>query len=62
VAVVSVGAHSRFGHPHAEVVARFARAGVRLFRTDRDGAVTLTTDGEAVWMSTYADGWEARIR
>jgi competence protein ComEC len=62
VAVVSVGDHSRFGHPHPEVVERYARAGIRLFRTDRDGAVTLTTDGQRVWMSTYADGWEARIR
>jgi len=62
VAVVSVGYHSRFGHPHPEVVERYARAGVRLFRTDRDGAVTLSTDGQRVWMSTYADGWEARIR
>ena len=62
VAVVSVGDHSRFGHPHPEIVDRFARAGVRLFRTDRDGAVTLTTDGQRVWMSTHTDGWEARIR
>jgi competence protein ComEC len=62
IAVVSVGDHSRFGHPHPEVVDRLGRAGVRLFRTDRDGAVTLSTDGERVWISTYADGWEARIR
>ena len=62
VAIVSVGDHSRFGHPHPEVVERLRRAGVRLFRTDRDGAVTLSTDGERVWMATYADGWEARIR
>ena len=56
VAVVSVGDHSRFGHPHPEVVARYQRAGVRLFRTDRDGAVTLSTDGKSVWMTTFA-GW-----
>ena len=62
VAVVSVGDHSRFGHPHPEVVARYERAGVPLFRTDRDGAVTFSTDGSRVWMATYADGWTARIR
>jgi competence protein ComEC len=62
VAVVSVGDHSRFGHPHPEVVARYQRAGVSLFRTDRDGAVTFSTDGRRVWMATYADGWTARIR
>jgi competence protein ComEC len=62
VAVVSVGDHSPFGHPHPEVVARYQRAGVSLFRTDRDGAVTFSTDGSSVWMATYADGWTARIR
>ena len=62
VAVVSVGDHDPFGHPHPEVVARYQRAGVSLFRTDRDGAVTFSTDGRSVWMATYADGWTARIR
>jgi competence protein ComEC len=62
VAVVSVGDRSRFGHPHPEVVARYQRAGVHLLRTDRDGAVTLSTDGKSVWASTYTGGWEARIR
>jgi competence protein ComEC len=62
VAVVSVGNQSRFGHPHPEVVARYQRAGVSLFRTDRDGAVTLSTDGKSAWITTYASGWAARIR
>jgi competence protein ComEC len=62
IAVVSVGDHSRFGHPHPEIVARYQRAGVTLLRTDRDGAVTLSTDGRRVWMATNADGWAARIR
>ena len=62
VAIVSVGDHSRFGHPHPEVVERYRQAGVALFRTDRDGAVTFSTDGKRVWMATYADEWTARIR
>jgi competence protein ComEC len=62
VAVVSVGDRSRFGHPHPEVVERYRQAGVWLFRTDRDGAITLSTDGRRVWMATHADGWAARIR
>jgi competence protein ComEC len=38
-AIVSAGWRSRFGHPHPEVVARYARAGAPLYNTARDGAV-----------------------
>ncbi|MGE5344489.1 MAG: DNA internalization-related competence protein ComEC/Rec2 [Acidithiobacillales bacterium] len=41
VGVVSVGRHNRFGHPSAVVLERLRAAGVRTFRTDRDGDVTL---------------------
>jgi len=50
VAVVSVGRRNRFGHPSAEVLARYASLATRLYRTDRDGAVRLWTDGHRVWM------------
>jgi competence protein ComEC len=43
--VFSVGPRNRFGFPRESVVARYARAGARLERTDRDGAVTFITDG-----------------
>ena len=39
-AVVSVGDGNQFGHPVDSVVARYAAAGVRFLRTDRDGEVT----------------------
>ncbi|HEY4139367.1 MAG TPA: ComEC/Rec2 family competence protein, partial [Casimicrobiaceae bacterium] len=42
IAVFTPGYRNRFGHPRAEIVARYARAEARLFRTDLDGAVTLT--------------------
>lgn len=46
VAVVSVGAANRFGHPHAEVWSRL-RERVRCpYRTDLHGAVTVLTDGQ----------------
>jgi competence protein ComEC len=41
LAVASAGYRNRFGHPAAEVQARYAAAGACLLRTDRDGAVTL---------------------
>ena len=41
VAIVSCGARNRFGHPHAEALARLAGIGARVARTDRDGTVSL---------------------
>jgi competence protein ComEC len=41
VAIFTVGYRNRFGHPRPEVVARYERAGARLFRSDRHGAVTI---------------------
>ena len=41
-AVVSAGWRSRYGHPHEEVVTRFCEAGVPLFNTAGEGALTVT--------------------
>lgn len=38
-AVVAAGYRSRFGHPSAEVLARYRAAGAAVMRTDLDGAV-----------------------
>ncbi|HEX3631682.1 MAG TPA: DNA internalization-related competence protein ComEC/Rec2 [Casimicrobiaceae bacterium] len=40
VAVYTPGYRNRFGHPRPEVVARYAAAHVRAYRTDYDGALT----------------------
>lgn len=45
VAVYSAGVDNSYGHPHAEVVERIAGAGIELYGTDRDGTVTIVTDG-----------------
>jgi len=39
--VIPVGHRNRYGHPHPEVLARYRALGVPVWRTDRDGAVTL---------------------
>jgi competence protein ComEC len=62
LAIVSAGYRNRFGHPHPDVLERLARAGTRVLRTDRDGSVTLSTDGERIWVATYRDGLEVRYR
>ena len=54
VAVVSVGRGNHFGHPVPEVVARYRAVGAEIFRTDRDGAVTVETDGRAIEVHTFS--------
>jgi competence protein ComEC len=51
VAVVSVGPN-RYGHPSPEVLADLMSSGVRVFRTDLVGDVTLTFRGGEVLVST----------
>jgi competence protein ComEC len=50
VAVISVGADNRFGHPAPEVLARYAELGVPALRTDELGTVEFVTDGERLWV------------
>ncbi|MGH9714269.1 MAG: ComEC/Rec2 family competence protein [Candidatus Acidiferrales bacterium] len=54
-AVVSVGEANPFGHPAEVTLERYEKAGVRLFRTDRDGAVTALTDGQNLEVHSFAD-------
>jgi competence protein ComEC len=54
VAVISVGESNPFGHPTASVIERYENSGVRLLRTDRDGAVTALTDGHELAVHTFA--------
>jgi competence protein ComEC len=42
VAVIEVGAHNRFGHPHPDTLASLGTAVPGVFRTDRDGDVRIT--------------------
>lgn len=52
VAVIPVGTNP-YGHPHPEVLERYAAgAAVEVYRTDEDGAVTIRSDGERMWVST----------
>ncbi len=55
VAAVSVGEGNAFGHPSDDVIERYEHSGVRLLRTDRDGAVTAVTDGQNLSVHSYVE-------
>ena len=43
--MASVGRGNIFGHPSPQTIAMLARRGIPLLRTDRDGTVTIESDG-----------------
>jgi competence protein ComEC len=53
-AIVSVGRRNRFGHPSPSTLSALAAAGARVWRTDRDGAVVATTDGQSLDVTSMA--------
>lgn len=52
-AAISVGRNNPFGHPSPEVLQRLRADGVRIYRTDLDGAITADTDGKTVQATTF---------
>ena len=53
-AVFCVGRDNRFGHPKETVLKRYQEAGIKIYRTDEDGAVVFHTDGRTMQVETYA--------
>ncbi|HLI95234.1 MAG TPA: hypothetical protein VKT72_03985, partial [Candidatus Baltobacteraceae bacterium] len=45
-AIISVGRHNMFGHPAPSTIEALQRFGARVYRTDENGAVTITYDAQ----------------
>jgi competence protein ComEC len=60
LAIVSAGWRNRFGHPKAEVVARYAAARVPLINTAMQGAIPLEFSADAP--ARRHSGWRLRQR
>ncbi len=53
LAVISVGANNRYGHPAAEILDLFKDRHIDLLRTDIDGTIEVTSDGKS---------WSVRVK
>jgi competence protein ComEC len=56
IALISCGRGNSFGHPAPDVIERLLAAGASVYRTDRDGEITVETDGKGVFVKTFAGG------
>lgn len=52
-AIISVGRHSPFGHPHPDVVDRWIAAGAKVMTTGKWGTVSVSTDGRDLTITTF---------
>ena len=53
-AVISAGFENSYGHPHPAIVERLTEHHAAILRTDRDGLVTIRTDGRHLTVESYA--------
>ncbi|RYD03421.1 hypothetical protein N752_19780 [Desulforamulus aquiferis] len=44
--MIQVGANNNFGHPSKKTMEVLEELGCRIYRTDRDGAIILSTTGK----------------
>ena len=53
IGIISVGEANAYGHPSLELLERLEASGVRVLRTDRDGAVHVLTDGQQLEINCF---------
>ena len=52
IALISVGADNSYGHPNRDVLARLGDRHTEVLRTDRNGLITVRTDGKRLEVET----------
>ncbi|MGI5921791.1 MAG: ComEC/Rec2 family competence protein [Syntrophomonadaceae bacterium] len=51
-AVIMLGKDNSYGHPHKETLSRLSKAGIKILRTDKNGNIVISTDGEIIDVKT----------
>jgi competence protein ComEC len=54
VIVLSCSRNGRFSFPHPEILQRYRDLGVRIFRTDLNGAVRMSTNGQLIRINSFS--------
>jgi len=63
IGLISVGRGNLFGHPAPDVLARYDDLDAIVFRTDRDGAVVIESDGASVDVRTVSGRrWKVDVK
>ena len=58
VAIISVGAGNKYGHPSADVLRALSLVGAAVLRTDEAGTVIVRTDGARIEIEAGGDRWQ----
>lgn len=59
-AVISCGENNKYGHPHAQTLNTLRAMGIKVFRTDEQGAVIIKSDGkELTFNCSPSESWKA---
>lgn len=53
VVIISAGWQNKFGFPHPSVLTRFYKLGCRIFSTNINGAVAISTDGQSLKIKPF---------
>ena len=51
-AIISVGEDNSYSHPHDEILKRYKDIGANVYRTDLNGTITVSTDGNKIAIDT----------
>ena len=58
LAVISVGAGNKYGHPSGDVIRALARVGAEILRTDEAGTIVVRSDGVRIEVEAKGEKWE----